>query len=65
MKSDLPLFAGGNTRFFSFGGFTFFLDGFFGIRSYLRAADSITDKYHFQWVLNVTVIICGMTYLLP
>jgi hypothetical protein len=36
----LPLFAGGNTRFFGFGGFSFFLGGFFGIRRYLHAADA-------------------------
>jgi hypothetical protein len=32
----LPLFGGGNVRFFGFGGFTFFLGGFFGIRAYLH-----------------------------
>ena len=32
IKSSLPLFSGGNVRFFGFGGFTFFLGGFVGIR---------------------------------
>jgi hypothetical protein len=35
IKSSLPLFGGGNLRF-GFGGFTFFLGGFFGIRAYLH-----------------------------
>lgn len=34
IKSSLPVFGGGKTRSFGFGGFTFFLGGFLGIRHF-------------------------------
>lgn len=42
IKSFLPRLGGGNTRFFGFGAFTFFLGGFFDIRATSLAANSTT-----------------------